>query len=94
MVRDSAWLRVGKTDEPHVALSGGDLAVLPLGHAHALRDPPRSATVQFDDVVRCDSRSALMQIEVSARRPETNFVSALVVLGGTKFALCLSLDFG
>ena len=38
MVRGSAWLSVDKTDEPDVALSGGDLAVLPLGHAHALRD--------------------------------------------------------
>src|SRR5215472_11459908 len=43
MVRGSAWLSVDETHEPDVALSGGDLAVLPLGHAHVLRDHPRSA---------------------------------------------------
>jgi AraC-like DNA-binding protein len=80
MVRGSAWLSVDKTDEPDVALSGGDLAVLPLGHAHALRDHPRSASVQFDDVAQCDSRSAVMQLEVGARGPETNFVTACFVL--------------
>src|SRR5580693_4641155 len=36
VVRGSAWLHVGDADEPDVALSGGDLAVLPLGHAHVL----------------------------------------------------------
>jgi AraC-like DNA-binding protein len=80
MVRGSAWLSVDKTDEPEVALSGGDLAVLPLGHAHALRDHPRSASVQFDDVARCDSRSAVMRLEVGAKGPETNFLTACFVL--------------
>jgi len=80
MVRGSAWLSVEKTDEPDVALSGGDLAVLPLGHAHTLRDHPRSASVRFDDVAQCDSRSAVMQLEVGARGAETNFVTACFVL--------------
>ncbi|WP_437476315.1 AraC family transcriptional regulator [Sorangium sp. So ce1014] len=80
MLRGSAWLSVDKTDEPHVALSGGDLAVLPLGHAHVLRDHPRSAHVRFDDVARCDSRRAVMQLEVGARGPETNFVTGCFVL--------------
>jgi AraC-like DNA-binding protein len=80
MVRGSAWLRVDDTNEPEVALSGGDLAVLPLGHGHALRDHPRSASVQFDDVAQCDSRSAVMQLEVGASGPETSFVTACFVL--------------
>ena len=59
-----------------VALSGGDLAVLPLGHAHVLRDHPRSAPVRFGDVARCDSRSAVLQLEVGAKGPETNLPDA------------------
>jgi len=80
MVRGSAWLSVDNTDEPDVALSGGDLAVLPLGHAHALRDHPRSASVQFDEVAKCDSRSAVMQLELGAKGAETSFVTACFIL--------------
>ena len=80
MVRGSAWLSVDRADEPDVALSGGDLAVLPLGHAHVLRDHPRSAPVRFDEVARCNSRSAVMQLELGARGPETSFVTACFVL--------------
>jgi AraC-like DNA-binding protein len=80
LLRGSAWLSAGRPDEPPVALSGGDLAVLPLGHAHVLRDHPRSAHVRFDDVARCNSRSAVMQLEVGARGPETNFVTGCFVL--------------
>lgn len=80
MLRGSTWLTVDKTDEPRVALSGGDLAVLPLGHAHVLRDHARSSSVRFDDVARCDSRSAVMQLEVGAKGPETSFVTGCFVL--------------
>lgn len=80
MLRGNAWLSVDKTDEPRVALSGGDLAVLPLGHGHVLRDHPRSTSVRFDDVARCDSRSAVMQLEVGAKGPETSFVTGCFVL--------------
>jgi AraC-like DNA-binding protein len=80
MVRGSAWLSVDNTGEPDVALSGGDLAVLPLGHAHVLRDHPRSAPVRVDDVARCDSRSVIMQLEVGAKGPETNFITGAFVL--------------
>jgi AraC-like DNA-binding protein len=88
VVRGSAWLSVdgangqgdGNGSEPAVALSGGDLAVLPLGHAHALRDQPRSALVRFDEVARCDSRSAVMQLQLGAKGPETSFVTACFIL--------------
>jgi AraC-like DNA-binding protein len=80
VVRGSAWLSVNETSEPDVALSGGDLAVLPLGHAHALRDHPRSSSVPFDDVAQCDSRSAVMQVELGAEGPETSFVTACFIL--------------
>ena len=80
VVRGSAWLSVDKAGEPDVALSGGDLAILPLGHAHVLRDQRRGASVKFDDVARCDSRSAVMQLGVGAKGPETNFITACFVL--------------
>ncbi len=76
VVRGNAWLSVEKKGEPDVALSGGDLAILPLGHAHVLRDHPKSAVVRFDDVAQCDSRSAVMQLELGKKGPETSFVTA------------------
>ena len=80
VVRGSVWLSVDDTNEPDVALSGGDLAVLPLGHAHVLRDHPRSATVRFDDVAQCDSRSAVMHLDLGAKGTETSFVTACFIL--------------
>jgi AraC-like DNA-binding protein len=80
MVRGSAWLSVDNTSEPDIALSGGDLAVLPLGHAHVLRDHPRSAPVHVDQVAQCGSRSLVMQLEVGAKGPETTFITGAFVL--------------
>jgi AraC-like DNA-binding protein len=80
LVRGSAWLNVDNAAEPDVALSGGDLAVFPLGHAHVLRDHPRSAPVCVDDVAQCDSRSVVMQLEVGAKGAETSFVTGAFVL--------------
>src|SRR3954462_7899412 len=76
IVRGSAWLSVDKAGEQDVALSGGDLAVLPLGHAHALRDRPRSGSVRFDDVARCESRSAVLQLDGGSKGPAASFVTA------------------
>jgi AraC-like DNA-binding protein len=80
LVRGSAWLNGDWTDRPGIALSGGDLAVLPLGHTHLLRDHPRSATVSVDDVAVCGSGSVVMQLEVGAKGPETSFVTGAFVL--------------
>ena len=80
LVRGSAWLNVDSTEGPDVALSGGDLAVLPLGHAHVLRDHPRSTAVRVEDVAQCGSRSVVMQLEIGAKGPETNFVTGAFVL--------------
>jgi AraC-like DNA-binding protein len=80
IVRGSAWLSAGDANEPDVALSGGDLAVLPLGHAQVLRDHPRSAPVYVEDVARCGSRSLTMKLEVGATGPETSFVTGAFVL--------------
>jgi AraC-like DNA-binding protein len=80
VVRGSAWLSVDKADEPRIALSGGDLAVLPLGHAQVLRDHPRSVPTRVDDVAQCGSRSVVMHLEVGAKGPETSFVTGAFVL--------------
>ena len=80
VVRGSVWLSVDNRDEPAVALTGGDLAVLPLGHGHVLRDHPGSASGHVDDVAQCGSRSIIKQFEVGAKGPETNFVTGAFVL--------------
>ncbi|KYF68797.1 hypothetical protein BE11_03040, partial [Sorangium cellulosum] len=77
-----AWLSVDKTDEPRVALSGGDLAVLPLGHAHALRDHPRSTTRSFQEIARCSPHAThgVIHIDLGAKGPETTFITGGFVL--------------
>lgn len=82
VVRGSAWLTVDRTDEPRVALAGGDLAVLARGHAHTLRDHPRSATESFEELSRCAERpdSNVMRVDVGAKGPETTFITGAFVL--------------
>ncbi len=83
VLRGSAWLTVDRLDEPRVALSGGDLAVLPLGHAHTLRDHPRSPAARFDELVRCGTRpnAAVTHVEIGARTgPETTIITGVFVL--------------
>ena len=71
VLRGSVWLGVDKTEDRRVALSGGDLAVLPLGHGHTLRDQPRSGTERFDELVRCAARpgSVVVHLDVGAGGP-------------------------
>jgi AraC-like DNA-binding protein len=82
LLRGSAWLSVDRADEPRIALSGGDLVVLPLGHAHALRDQPRSTTASFEELAQCAARpdSIVMHIDVGAKGAETTFVTGAFVL--------------
>ncbi len=80
--RGNAWLDVEGTTEPALALTGGDLVLVPLGHAHTLRDDPRSAVTPFDDIWRRASRSdsIVVHLEVGARGPETTIVTGGFVL--------------
>ncbi len=82
LLRGNAWLSVDQTEHEHVALSGGDLAVLPLGHAHTLRDHARSVTEPFDELARCAERpnSAVMHIELGTKGAETNIITGAFVL--------------
>jgi AraC-like DNA-binding protein len=82
LLRGSAWLSVERTGEPRIALSGGDLAVLPLAHAHALRDHPRSATESFEELTQCAAQpdSIVMHIDVGGKGRETTFITGAFVL--------------
>jgi len=82
VLRGSVWLGVDKTEDRRVALSGGDLAVLPLGHGHTLRDQPRSGTERFDELVRCAARpgSVVVHLDVGAGGAETSFLTGAFVL--------------
>jgi AraC-like DNA-binding protein len=82
LLRGNAWLGVDGSGEPPVALAGGDLVVLPLGHAHALRDRPTSTTEPFETLAACATRpdSIVMHIEVGGRGPETTFITGAFVL--------------
>jgi AraC-like DNA-binding protein len=79
LLRGNAWLSLDKT---RVALSGGELAVMPRGHAHTLRDHPRSPTQRFEDVAKCVERrdSVVLHIDVGRRGPETTFITGAFVL--------------
>jgi AraC-like DNA-binding protein len=52
VARGGCWLSVDKSSQPRIALSSGDLAVLPQGHGHAIRDQPRSNATKFDELLR------------------------------------------
>lgn len=82
VVRGNAWLTVDKTNEPRVALSGGDLAVLPHGHSHALRDHPRSGLRSWDDLARCAAEKApgAIHIDIGAKGHETTIITGAFVL--------------
>jgi len=58
VVRGNAWLTVDKADEPRVALAGGDLAVMPHGHGHTLRDHPRSSARSWAELATPSSQKA------------------------------------
>lgn len=75
-----AWLSLDKKGETGVALSAGDLAIVPLGHAHVIRDTPRSSPVRVDDVAKCGSSSIVMRLDIGAKGAATNFVTGAFVL--------------
>lgn len=82
VVRGNAWLSIDKADEPRVALAGGELAVLPRGHGHALRDQPRSQAVRFEELARCATlrSTGVTRLRIGGDGPETTFVTGAFVL--------------
>jgi AraC-like DNA-binding protein len=75
--RGSCWLYVDESSSSAVALSGGDLAVLPLGHGHTLRDQSGSAAVQFEDLAASSSRpkDAVTHLALGGSGPATTMIS-------------------
>lgn len=50
VVRGSCWLSTGKSAQPGIALSGGDLAVITHGQTHTVRDQPCTPAIRFDEL--------------------------------------------
>lgn len=82
VVRGNAWLSIDEADEPRVALAGGELAVLPRGHGHALRDQPRSQAVPFERLARCATiqSTGVTHVRIGGAGPETSFITGAFVL--------------
>ncbi len=77
VTRGSCWLSIDKTSQPRIALSGGDLAVMPQGHGYAIRDQPRSGAVSFDELVRRATTPAsgvIHHLRVGGAGAETNMI--------------------
>ena len=60
LMRGNCWLSIDKTSQPRIALSGGDLAVMPQGHGYAIRDQPRSTAV-CTDILHFPARVLVIQ---------------------------------
>lgn len=85
LVRGSAWLAVDKSkdkDAPQVALSGGDLAVFPHGHGHALRDDPRSPLRSWNVCARSatEPTPGVLHMNLGTKGAETTFISGAFVI--------------
>ena len=77
VTRGSCWLSVDDVQHPRIALSGGDLAVLPHGHAHTVRDQPRSPVASLQQALQRAaslSASADHRVKVGSGGAETNLV--------------------
>ena len=81
--RGSCWLSVDKSSQPRVALSGGDLVVLPQGHGHAIRDQPRSHLTKFEELVSGAQGAVpggVHRIKVGSGGAETNIIYGAFML--------------
>lgn len=77
VTRGSCWISVKGVDQTRIALSGGDLAVLPHGHAHTVREQPRGRVTSLQEAIqRVASRptSTDHHVKVGGTGPQTNIV--------------------
>jgi AraC-like DNA-binding protein len=77
VMRGSCWLSIDKITQPRIALSGGDLAVLPQGHGYTIRDQQRSSAVSFEEIVRRAAPSvsgAIHHLKVGGAGAETHMI--------------------
>lgn len=82
LLRGNAWLDIAKSKEPRIALAGGDLAIMPHGQAHTLRDHPKSTAQTWDELVRCGHHpsSTVLHLSIGTKGPETTFITGAFVL--------------
>jgi AraC-like DNA-binding protein len=77
VMRGSCWLSIDKTSQPRIALSAGDLAVMPQGHGYTIRDQQRSSAVNFDELVRRTAHATpdlIHHLKVGGAGAETNMI--------------------
>jgi len=82
VLRGNAWLRIEGSDDPPVALSGGDLAVLPFGEAHTFADRPHTTPRRWEELAECAKHpsAGVVHFELGKNGPETSFVTGAFVL--------------
>lgn len=83
VTRGSCWVSVKGVAQPRIALSGGDLAILPHGHAHTVREQPRSRVTSLQHAMqRAASRSigADHHVTVGGAGAETNLVHGAFII--------------
>jgi AraC-like DNA-binding protein len=83
VTRGSCWVSVQGVAQPRIALSGGDLAVLPHGHAHTVREQPRSRVTSLHEAmqrVASLSTSADHRVKVGGAGAETNLVYGAFII--------------
>lgn len=82
VVRGKAVLTVDKSDEPRIALSGGDLVMMPQGHTHAVRDNARSRARRWEDLAECRAQTVpgVIHADLGSTGPETTIITGAFVL--------------
>ncbi|MFT3771501.1 MAG: cupin domain-containing protein [Minicystis sp.] len=82
VIRGSAWLALDKSDAPQIALSGGDLAVFPHGHGHALRDNPRSPLRSWNACAKsaAEPTPGVFHMNLGTQGAETTFLTGAFVI--------------
>ncbi len=81
--RGSCWLSVDKSSQPRVALSGGDLVVVPQGHGHVIRDQPRSHLTKFEELMsraQSDAPGGVHRVSLGSGGAETNIIYGAFML--------------
>lgn len=78
VVRGSCWLALENSGE-RIALSGGDLAVMPQGHGFKVRDQPRSSSLKLDELMRRAAPGS-HHVSFGGGGAETNLIQGAFVI--------------
>jgi AraC-like DNA-binding protein len=76
VVRGSCWLSIDRGASSPLALSGGDLVVLPRGDGHALRDQPRRPLRSLEKMLANTAQTpSAGHLRFGGRGPSTTMIS-------------------